>query len=131
MTYRALADATVLLHAAFVVFAVAGGLLVARWPRVAWAHLPAVVWAAWVEIGGWTCPLTPLENYFRTQAGEVAYTTSFVEQHLLPVLYPPALTRLTQWLLGGLVLAINAAVYAAVLRRACGSGWNRIEEECR
>jgi hypothetical protein len=117
MTYRALADATVLLHAAFVVFAVAGGLLVARWPRVAWAHLPAVVWAAWVEIAGWTCPLTPLENYFRTQAGEVAYTASFIEQHLLPVLYPSALTRLAQWLLGGLVLAINVAVYAAVLRR--------------
>ena len=69
MTDRLLADATVLLHAAFVVFAVAGGLLVARWPRVAWAHLPAVVWAAWVELAGWTCPLTPLENYFRSRGG--------------------------------------------------------------
>jgi len=117
MSDRLLADATVLLHAAFVVFALAGGLLVARWPRVAWAHLPAVAWAAWVEIAGWICPLTPLENYFRRRAGEAEYTTSFVEHHLLPVLYPSALSREVQWLLGGLVLAINVAVYAAVVRR--------------
>ena len=117
MTDRWLADATVLLHAAFVVFAVAGGLLVARWPHVAWAHLPAVAWAAWVEIAGWICPLTPLENYFRRRAGEAEYTASFIEHHLLPVLYPSALSREVQWLLGALVLAINVALYAAVLRR--------------
>ena len=117
MSDRLLADAIVLLHAAFVVFAVAGGLLVARWPRVAWLHLPAVVWAAWVEIAGWACPLTPLENFFRRRAGDAEYTTSFVEHYLLPALYPSALSRELQWLLGGLVLAINVAVYAAVLRR--------------
>jgi Protein of Unknown function (DUF2784) len=117
MAFRMLADAMVLLHAAFVAFAVAGGLLVVRWPAVAWAHLPAVMWAAWVELAGWACPLTPLENYLRHEAGEVAYTESFVEHYLLPILYPSALTRPHQWLLGGLVLGINAAVYAAVLRR--------------
>ena len=116
MTYRVLADATVLLHAAFVVFVIAGGLLVTRWPRVAWAHLPAVAWAAWVELAGWTCPLTPLENWFRREAGGAAYTESFIEHYLLPILYPSALTRPHQWLLGGLVLGINAAVYAVVLR---------------
>ena len=115
MAFRVLADATVLLHAAFVVFAAAGGLFVARWPAVAWAHLPAVMWAAWVELAGWTCPLTPLENLFRREAGEAAYTGSFVEHYLLPILYPSALTRPHQWLLGGFVLGINAAVYAAVL----------------
>jgi hypothetical protein len=117
MIDRLLADATMLLHVAFVVFAVAGGLLVARWPRVAWAHLPAVAWAAWVEIAGRACPLTPLENHFRRRAGEAEYTVSFVEHYLLPVLYPSALSRDVQWLLGGLVLAINVAVYTAVLRR--------------
>ena len=117
MTDRLLADATVLLHAAFVVFAVAGGLLVARWPRVAWAHLPAVVWAAWVELAGWTCPLTPLENYFRGRAGEAEYAASFIEHHLLPILYPSALTRPAQWVLGGLVLAINVAIYVVVFKR--------------
>jgi len=116
MTDRLHADATVLLHVAFVAFAVAGGLLVARWPRVAWAHLPAVVWAAWVELAGLTCPLTPLENYFRGRAGDAEYTASFIEHYLLPMLYPSALTRPAQWVLGGLVLAINVAIYGFVVR---------------
>ena len=98
-------------------FVVAGGLLVARWPRIAWVHVPAVLWAAWVELAGWMCPLTPLENWFRAEAGDAVYTTSFVERYLLPVLYPSALSRPLQWVLGGAVLLINAAIYTAVLWR--------------
>ncbi len=117
MPFRILADATVLLHFAFVLFVIFGGLLVAwrRW--MAWIHLPAVGWGAWVELAGWRCPLTPLENWLRREGGEPTYTSSFVERYLLPILYPASLTPELQWLLGGLVLAINAAVYFAVLRR--------------
>ena len=117
MIWRVLADATVLLHAAFVVFVVVGGLFVARWPRVAWVHVPAVAWAAWVELAGWSCPLTPLENWLRQEAGVAVYSTSFVEHYLMPVLYPSVLSRPLQWVLGGAVLVINAAVYTAVLWR--------------
>src|SRR6516225_8081802 len=42
----------VLLHLAFIAFAVLGATLLRHWPRVAWAHLPAVAWAAWVELSG-------------------------------------------------------------------------------
>lgn len=118
MPYRALADAVLVLHLAFVAFAVAGGLLVARRPGLALVHLPAVAWGAWVELAGWACPLTPLENRLRELGGGAAYSTGFVEHYLLPVLYPAALTRELQIALGVLVLAINAAAYArAVLRR--------------
>ena len=117
MAYRLLADATVVLHLAFVLFVVAGGLLVVRWPRAAWVHLPAAAWGVWVEFAGWICPLTPMENWLRQQAGEAVYTSSFVEQYLLPVLYPPALTRETQWALGALVLALNTVVYLVAISR--------------
>jgi hypothetical protein len=116
--FRLLADATVVVHLAFVLFVIGGGLLVLRWPRVAWVHLPAAAWGAWVEFAGWICPLTPLENWLRRRGGEAAYSSSFVDQYILPVLYPAALTRDTQLLLGGLVLAINAGVYLLVLNRA-------------
>lgn len=117
MAYRLLADATVVLHMGFVLFVVLGGLLVVRWPRVAWVHLPAAAWGAWIEFAGWMCPLTPLENWFREQGGATVYSTSFVERYLMPTLYPSALSRELQWILGGLVLAINAAIYAVVLAR--------------
>jgi hypothetical protein len=89
---------------AFVVFVLLGGLLVFWRRRVAWAHLPAVGWGAWVEFTGSVCPLTPLENWFRQQGGGAAYTDSFVEHYLVPILYPSSLSRELQWGLGGLVL---------------------------
>jgi Protein of Unknown function (DUF2784) len=117
MAFRLLADATVVLHLAFVLFVVGGGFLVLRWPRIAWAHLPSAVWGAWVEFAGWVCPLTPMENWLRQRGGQAVYTSSFVDQYVLPVLYPPALSREMQWLLGALVLGINAGVYFVVVRR--------------
>lgn len=117
MAFRVLADVTVLLHLTFVVFVVLGGLLVVRWPPVAWVHLPAAAWGAWVEFAGWVCPLTPLENWLRTQGGGPAYTSSFIEHYLMPLLYPSSLSRELQYALGALLLLVNAVIYAVVLRR--------------
>ncbi len=122
MLYGLLADAVVVLHLGFVGFVVLGGLLTLRWPRAAWVHLPAAVWGVWVEFAGLICPLTPLENWLRRQGGDAGYSASFVEHYVLPVLYPAALTRELQWAMGGVVIAFNAAVYAAVwLRRRPGN----------
>jgi hypothetical protein len=117
MIFRLLADATVVLHLAFVVFVVLGGLLVLRWPRIAWLHVPTAVWGASVEFAGWMCPLTPLENWLRAQGGEAVYTTSFVERYFMPLLYPSALSRELQWALGAFVVIVNAAVYLTTVRR--------------
>lgn len=114
MAARVLADIVVLLHLAFVVFAVGGGLLALRWPRSAFVHLPALAWAAVVEFNGWICPLTPLENALRAAGGAAGYTGGFVEHYLLPVLYPTALTRELQWTLGAGLVGFNVIVYGAV-----------------
>ena len=117
MIYRILADLTVVTHLGFVLFAVLGGLLVLRWPRAAWVHLPAVAWAALIEFAGWICPLTPLENWFRRQGGTAGYETGFVEHYLLPILYPSGLTRQVQIVLGLFVLLVNVGVYGWVIGR--------------
>jgi hypothetical protein len=115
MLFQLLADATVVVHLLFVAFVIAGGVLVLRWPRVAWMHLPAAAWGAWVELAGWVCPLTPLENWLRMRGGSGIYTSGFVERYLLPVLYPESLTRDVQWTLGLLVILLNGIVYAVVV----------------
>jgi hypothetical protein len=112
-----MADLVVVVHFAFVLFVVLGGLLVLRWPWLAYAHLPAAAWGALIEFAGWICPLTPLEQSLRQKAGGQVYSGSFIEHYLLPLLYPSALTRDIQLVLGSAVLAINLAVYAYVLRR--------------
>jgi hypothetical protein len=122
MLFRLLADAIVVLHLAFVLFVVAGGLLVLRWPRVAWFHLPAVAWGVWVELAGRICPLTPLENWLRQRGGETVYAATFVDQYLMPILYPAGLSRDIQWMLGMFVVVVNVGLYLLVFRRLRRSG---------
>jgi len=113
-----LAEFVVGFHLGFVLFVVLGGLLVLRWPRLAWLHLPAAVWGALIEFAGWVCPLTPLENRLRRASGTAEYAGGFVEHYLLPVLYPVGLTRGVQYILGACVVVVNAAVYWWVFRRS-------------
>ncbi len=112
-----LADLLVVLHLLFVAFVGLGGLLVLRWPRLAWLHLPAALWGVGIELTGRICPLTPLERELRRRAGESAYQGDFVSHYLLPVLYPRGLTRAAQLWLAGLVVGLNLAIYAVVLTR--------------
>lgn len=121
MPYRALADLVVGLHFLFVLFVVLGGLLLLRWPRVVWLHLPAAVWGTLIELQGWLCPLTPLEKWLRARAGEAGYPGGFIEHYILPVLYPAGLTRGVQLILGALVVGVNLAVYWFVFRRRAGA----------
>ena len=128
MTSSLLADLVVVLHLTFVVFLIAGGLLALRWPRAAFVHLPAAAWGAFIELSGRICPLTPLENDLRRAAGEAGYEGDFVTHYLLPVLYPPGLTREVQLVLAAVVLIVNAGVYAVVWRRhrARSPGWRSV-----
>ena len=114
--YQLLADLIVLVHVAFVVFAVLGGLLAARWRRLVWIHLPAVIWAALVEVLGWVCPLTPLENWLRRKGGQAGYPSDFIAHYVLPILYPEGLTREVQIALGAFVILINLTIYIWILR---------------
>jgi len=117
MVYRILTDIVVMLHFAFVLFALFGGIGVLYRKFIVWIHLPAVVWAVLIEFAGWICPLTPLENLLRDRGGLGGYETGFIEQYLMPVLYPAGLTRNLQMVMGGAVLAVNLFVYALLWRR--------------
>ena len=117
MTWRLAADAVLVLHFAFIAFALLGGLLALRWRWMPLLHLPAAAWGAFVEISGRLCPLTGLEYTLRQRAGGAGYPASFVEAHLLGIVYPEGLTREVQYVLAGIVVAVNAAIYTLVMRR--------------
>ncbi|MYE80492.1 MAG: DUF2784 domain-containing protein, partial [Gammaproteobacteria bacterium] len=111
MGYRLAADAIVLLHVVFIAFVVLGGLLALRRPWVAAVHIPAAVWGVLVESFGWICPLTPLEVELRTAAGEAAYTGSFVDNYIVPLVYPATLTQPVLWALALFFVLVNAVIY--------------------
>ncbi|HET9481826.1 MAG TPA: DUF2784 domain-containing protein [Candidatus Polarisedimenticolia bacterium] len=124
MPYGRLADLVVLLHFAFVLFVCLGGLAVLRWPRVAWAHLPAVAWGVAIEYVGLICPLTPLEIALRRRAGGAGYEGDFLGRYVTALIYPEGLTRPGQIVLGTAALAVNVVAYGLVWRRrrAAGAG---------
>ena len=117
MIYRGLADLVLVVHLAFVLFVVLGGLLVLRWRWVAVLHVPAAIWGILIEFAGWICPLTPLENSLRRLGGEAGYSGGFIQHYLLPLVYPAGLTRNFQLMLGSLALVLNIAVYTVLVVR--------------
>jgi hypothetical protein len=122
MLARIAADFVVIVHLLFVAFALLGALFALRWRWMTGVHLPAALWAAWIEISGGICPLTELENRLRAAAGQAGLGGGFVESYLLPVLYPAGLTRDTQWLLAAVVIAVNALLYLWILVRHYRNG---------
>jgi hypothetical protein len=124
MLYRALADATLLIHLGFVLFVALGGLLALRWIWIAWFHLPAAAWGALIEFTGRVCPLTPLEQRLRILGGEEGYEGGFIDHYVTGWIYPDGLTRDMQIAIGIAVIAINVMVYGWVLahRRSRGNG---------
>lgn len=118
MAYSFLADLLVIFHLLFILFVVFGGLFVFKWPRVSYLHIPAAVWGGLIEIQGWLCPLTPIENRLRQAAASIeAYKDGFIEHYLIPIIYPTELTREDQLFLGLSVFILNGIIYIWVLLR--------------
>jgi hypothetical protein len=117
MFFRGAADLVLVVHLAFVLFVVLGGLLALRWRRVAWVHVPVALYGATIEFLGFVCPLTPLEVWLRRRGGEAGYEGGFIEHYIVAVLYPSGLTREIQLVLGMAVLVLNGIVYLVWWRR--------------
>ncbi|MGH7582863.1 MAG: DUF2784 domain-containing protein [Gemmatimonadales bacterium] len=117
MLFALLADVVLVIHFAFVAFVIGGGVLALRWPRLAWFHLPVLAWGIAIEFAGFICPLTPLENELRHSAGGAGYSGGFIDHYITATIYPSGLTRGAQIVLGVLLVAGNAAIYARLLTK--------------
>jgi hypothetical protein len=117
MGWSILADAVLVLHGAFIVWATLGALTVWRWPRLLWAHLPALAWGVWIEASAGICPLTPLENSLRQRAGQRGYDGSFIDHHLGALIYPQGLTSAAQSRIALGLALFNLLIYGLIVWR--------------
>jgi Protein of Unknown function (DUF2784) len=115
--YLIAADFVLVVHALFIGFVVVGSFLTWRWPRIIWVQFPAMVYGALVELAGFACPLTALQNYLLRRGGQAGYRGGFISHYLIRVIYPPGLTRGWQVGLGLLVVLIAVIGYGGYLRR--------------
>jgi hypothetical protein len=112
--YRALADATMLVHFAFLAYVVAGGVLAWRWPVMIWTHLVLAGWGLSTLVFHQDCPLSKLENWARLRAGEPGLKhDGFIATYLTGVVYPAHYLWLVQ-LLAAVVIVVT---WAGALRR--------------
>ncbi len=123
MGWRVGADVVMVTHLCFVVFVVVGGALALRWRRAMWIHLATALYGVTILVVGFTCPLTPIEKALRARAGQAGYDGGFVEHYVVGVLYPGEFTPIISAMLIVGLIAANAGIYAAVVRRhATGAG---------
>ena len=119
MPYLILADMVVVLHFAFILYVIFGGLTLLRWPWMIWLHLPAFIWGMLILIYQFICPLTPLENWLLVQGGAQPYHGGFIGHYLLPIIYTPIqdLPLSVNTVLGICTVSINSYVYGREIFR--------------
>lgn len=111
MFFQLAGEIVLLFHLAFIVFALFGAAIAARWRWIIIFHLPAATWGFFVELTGRICPLTYWENHLRVKAGLSGYTGGFIEHYVLAVIYPAGLTIEVQFILASVVAVVNIAIY--------------------
>lgn len=117
MLFRLAADGVLLLHMAFIVFALLGAAMAVWWRWIPLVQLPAAAWALVIELTGGICPLTYVENHLRIRAGQAGYSESFVEHYLLGIIYPSGLTMENQFALAVVIAVTNVVIYGLICRR--------------
>jgi hypothetical protein len=109
-----LADVTVVVHFAALIYAGIGGFMAWRWPRGVYVHLIWVFWAILINtMPSIPCPLTALEDFFREQQGLGPLPNGFNEYYIYDILIPRG------WLpgVGVLVLVMWIVSYAGIYMR--------------
>ena len=116
MYYGLGANLTLVVHFTFIVFVIFGALLVFASKKIAFIHIPSVIYGACIELFHFICPLTYLENWFLRKAGMKSYSSSFIEHYLIPIVYPDNLTAELQFYLGFLLILTNIVIYILVIK---------------
>ena len=108
--YELLANLTLVIHLIFILFVVFGGLFFFIFSKIIYIHFPALIWGIYIE-------LTYLENWFLDKGELSTYSSSFIQNYFLPIIYPQNLTSRIQIYLGIGLIIINVLIYGFILLR--------------
>ena len=115
--YELAANLTLIVHFAFILFVVFGALLFFASVKVIFIHIPALIWGSYIELTNSICPLTYLENWFLHKANLTTYSEGFIQNYLVPIVYPMNLTKDLQIYLGIALIVINIVFYAFIFNK--------------
>ena len=109
--YELAADLTLIVHFAFIIFVVFGGILFLISTKIIYVHVPALIWGIYIELAHSVCPLTYLENWFLQKSNLPTYSEGFIQNYLVPIVYPTYLTNDLQIYFAIAIIIINMIIY--------------------
>ena len=112
--YEIAANLILIVHLIFILFVVFGALLFFASTKIIFIHIPAIVWGSYIELTNSICPLTYLENWLLQKANLMTYSEGFIQNYLVPIVYPVNLTKDIQIYLGITLIVINIVIYAFI-----------------
>ena len=115
--YEIAANLILIVHFIFILFVIFGALLFFASTKIIFIHIPAFIWGSYIELTNSICPLTYLENWLLQKANLTTYSESFIQNYLLPIVYPANLTKDIQTYLGITLIAINIAIYVFIFNK--------------
>ena len=113
--YELAADFALIVHFAFITFVVFGSLLFFVLTKIIYVHLPALFWGIYIELTHSICPLTHLENWFLQKADLKIYSDGFIQNYLVPIVYPKNLTEDLQIYFSIVLVVINSIIYGFII----------------
>ncbi len=116
--YELAANLTLIIHLAFIIFVVFGALLFFVSTKIIYIHLPTLVWGIYIELTHSVCPLTHLENWFLQKSNLPVYFESFIQHHLVPIIYPNNLTEDFQIFLAVVLMIVNLIIYGLIISKS-------------
>ena len=111
------ANLTLIVHFAFILFVVFGALLFFVTTKIVFIHIPAFLWGSYIELTQSICPLTYLENWFLHKANLTKYSEGFIQNYLIPIVYPANLTKDLEIYLGIALIVVNMIIYGFIISR--------------
>ena len=116
--YELAADLTLIVHFAFIIFVVFGGMLFFISTKIIYVHVPSLIWGIYIELTHSVCPLTYLENWFLQKANLTTYTEGFIQNYLVPIVYPKNLTDNLQIYLAIVLIVANMIMYGFIISKS-------------
>src|SRR5258706_9417584 len=86
--YGVMAASVVSLHMVYIVWVIFGAFFTRGRPRLAALHVATLVYGMIIEILGFWCPLTALEEWLEIRGGVLPYRGPFLLHYLDAVVYP-------------------------------------------
>ena len=115
--YEIAANLILIIHFTFILFVVFGALLLFASVKIIFIHIPAFIWGSYIELTNSICPLTYLENWFLHKANLTTYSEGFIQNYIVPIVYPMSLTKDLQIYLGIALIVINIVIYSFIFNK--------------